>query len=76
MICDDVTVMLHCGLWGGLKWIKARRDMYGATGHAHINTVCFLSLCTTIIIKKKKNPVRGKFRVGVGIDVNKTQSNR
>ncbi len=29
--------------------VKARRDKYGATGHAHINTVSFLSHCTIII---------------------------
>ncbi len=29
--------------------VKARRDTYGATGHAHINTASFLSHCTTIV---------------------------
>ncbi len=29
--------------------VKARRDTYGATGHAHINIVSFVSHCTTII---------------------------
>ncbi len=32
-----------------ISGFKARRDMYGDTGHAHINTASFLSHCTTII---------------------------
>ncbi len=53
--------------------VKARRDTYGATGHAHINSVIFVTLYNNnyfFII------VRGRFRVGVGVDINKTQSNR
>ncbi len=49
---------------------KARRDTAAATGHANINTAKCLSYCTTI-----NTGFALLFRVGVGVDVNKTQSN-
>ncbi len=44
--------------------VKARRDTYGATGHAHINTASFLSHCTTIITIFLIL-VRGRFRIKI-----------
>ncbi len=46
--------------------------MCGATGHPHINTASFLSHCTPIITTFFII-VRGRFRVGIGVDINKTQ---
>ncbi len=45
-----------------------------ATGHVHINIASFLSHCTTIITVFCII-VSGRFRLGVGVDINKTQSN-
>ncbi len=62
----------------GLRAVKAIKDIdmikdtFGTTGHAHINTA-FVTLYNNnyyfIIVKSK-------FRAGVGVDINKTQSNR
>ncbi len=58
--------VVRCELRG--KRVKARRDTYGATGHAHINPgIIFVTLYNNnyyfFII------VRGRFRVAVGVDV-------
>lgn len=56
--------MLQGSGWA-LKRVKARRDVYGATGRAHtINNYYFYIL------------IRGRFRVGVVVDINKTQYNK
>ncbi len=53
--------------------VKARRDKYGATGHAHQYSVIFVTLYNNN--SYFSSIVRGRFRVGVGVDINKTQSN-